>query len=105
MSQTAERRHFSPGKGNFSVLPGGQRRKHAWNVGISLSFNKHNVNQYKVRATMLCYIPDFVLTSSFSRSHLILITALRDMSYYPHFTDENIDSWTVEVNDPRSPSE
>lgn len=54
---------------------------------------------------MLYYMPDFVLTSSFSRSHLMLVTALRDMSYYPHFTDENIDSWTVEVNDPRSPSE
>lgn len=74
-------------------------------LAISLSFNKYNDNQYKVRATMLYYMPDFVLTSSFSRSHLMLITALRDMSYYPHFTDENIGSWTVEVNDPRSPSE
>ena len=51
------------------------------------------------------YMPDFVLTSSFSQSHLMLITALRDMSYYPHFTDGNIDSWTVEVNDPRSSNE
>lgn len=73
-------------------------------LAIGLSFNKYNNNQCKIRATMPYYGPDFVLTSSFSLSHLIFITTLRDMSRYLHFTDGNIDL-RVEVNDSRSPSE